>query len=114
MLFCFDSEFHWKINVIDDLEEDTMEFDYMKKYVFRPDLSNNLTGEEVITTLHPGLFKEKKSIHQQKSIMLKNLRATRPIKNALLTVFLLRCTDLMKYFTAILLIDLLFTVHSFG
>lgn len=52
------SEYHWKINVIDDLEEDTMEFDYMKKYVFRPDLSNNLTGEEVITTLHPGLFKK--------------------------------------------------------
>lgn len=31
-----------------------MEFDYVKKYVFRPDLSNNLTGDEIITTIHPG------------------------------------------------------------
>lgn len=49
-----DSEWLWKTNVIDEVEQDTMEFDYMKKHVFRPEYSNNLTGNEIITTIHPG------------------------------------------------------------
>lgn len=51
-MFC--SEYDWKTDISDDEEEDTMEFILMKKYVFRPDLSNNLTGDEIVTTLHPG------------------------------------------------------------
>lgn len=31
-----------------------MEFDLVKRYAFRPDLSEGLTGDEMITTLHPG------------------------------------------------------------
>lgn len=50
----FNSEYIWKNNISDNNAEDTMSFDIMKKYVFRPDLSNNLTGQEVVTTLHPG------------------------------------------------------------
>lgn len=48
------SEYIWKNDIVDNDEEDTMEFDIWKRYVFRPDLSNGLTGDEVITTLHPG------------------------------------------------------------
>lgn len=31
-----------------------MEFDDIRTYNFRPDLSNGLTGNEMITVLHPG------------------------------------------------------------
>lgn len=31
-----------------------MEYDVWNKYVFRANLSDGLTGDEVITTLHPG------------------------------------------------------------
>lgn len=49
-----DSEYIWKENIVDNDQEDTMEFDTWKKYVFRADLSNGLTGDEVVTILHPG------------------------------------------------------------
>lgn len=48
------SEYVWKDNIVDDIKEDTMEFDIWKRYVFRPELSNGLTGNENITILHPG------------------------------------------------------------
>lgn len=51
------SEYHWKMNITDDNEDDTMEYDVWNKYVFRPNLSEGLTGDEVITTLHPGTSK---------------------------------------------------------
>lgn len=56
IIFCISiySEHIWKTNITDNDEEDTMTFTLMKKYVFRPDLSNSLTGDEIITTLHPG------------------------------------------------------------
>ncbi|XP_031629088.1 sensory neuron membrane protein 1-like, partial [Contarinia nasturtii] len=50
--YIFD-EYVWKQNISDNVEEDTMTFTTMKKYVFRPDLSNGLTGEEIVTIIHP-------------------------------------------------------------
>ncbi|XP_031629089.1 sensory neuron membrane protein 1-like [Contarinia nasturtii] len=50
--YSFD-EIDWKNNISDDEEEDTMSFNLNKEWLFRPDLSNGLTGEEIITTLHP-------------------------------------------------------------
>ncbi|XP_055302266.1 sensory neuron membrane protein 1-like [Sitodiplosis mosellana] len=50
--FYFD-EYIWKNNISDNDAEDTMAFNIMKKYIFRPDLSKNLTGDEIVTTMHP-------------------------------------------------------------
>lgn len=50
------SEYIWKDKIVDNDEEDTMEFDIWKRYVFRPDLSNGLTGQENVTILHPGNY----------------------------------------------------------
>lgn len=58
----FFSEYNWKENIIDNDEDDTMEFDMWKKYVFRANLSEGLTGNEVVTVLHPGSITIKKSI----------------------------------------------------
>lgn len=52
-LFHF-SQYLKKFNSIDNEYDDTIEFAVWKKFVFRPELSNGLTGEEVVTTLHPG------------------------------------------------------------
>lgn len=48
------SEHLRKENIIDDDDLDTMEYDDIRTYTFRPDLSKNLTGNEIITTIHPG------------------------------------------------------------
>lgn len=63
------SERVWKENISDFDDDDTMTFTTMKKYTFRPDLSNGLTGEEIVTTLHPG---SKKSIAITYSCLLQN------------------------------------------
>lgn len=42
------------LNVNNSNFSDTMSFNNMRKYIFRPDLSNNLTGNEIVTTMHPG------------------------------------------------------------
>lgn len=69
----FGSEYIWKNNISDNDAEDTMAFNNMKKYIFRPDLSNNLTGDEIVTTLHPGnLSKIVKSIALKYSHSLHN------------------------------------------
>lgn len=55
LIFIFDlSEHLRKENIIDDDDLDTMEYDDIRTYIFRPDLSKNLTGNEIITTIHPG------------------------------------------------------------
>lgn len=51
------SEHLRKENIIDDDELDTIEYDDIRTYTFRPDLSKNLTGNEIITTIHPGKLK---------------------------------------------------------
>lgn len=48
------SEHLRKENIIDDDDLDTIEYDDIRTYIFRPDLSNNLTGDEIVTTIHPG------------------------------------------------------------
>lgn len=40
-----DSEYVWKNNISDNEAEDSLAFNIMKKYIFRSDLSNNLTGD---------------------------------------------------------------------
>lgn len=59
------SEYIWKTNLTDNDEDDTLTFTVYRKYVFRPDLSNNLTGDEVVTTLHPGICKHSKTNYTQ-------------------------------------------------
>lgn len=49
-----DSELLRKVNIVDDDDLDTMEYDDFRTYTFRPDLSKHLTGNEIITTIHPG------------------------------------------------------------
>lgn len=48
------SEYISKTNISDDEEADTMQFTLWRKYIFQPDLSNGLTGNEEVTILHPG------------------------------------------------------------
>lgn len=40
-----------------------MQFNLWRKYVYRRDLSNGLTGEEIVTTLHPGTNQLHSNIH---------------------------------------------------
>lgn len=54
-LFWSLSEHLRKVNIIDDDNLDTMEYDDIRTYIFRPDLSESLTGDEIITTIHPGI-----------------------------------------------------------
>lgn len=36
----------------DNEEDDTLTFNMKNTFIFRPDLSNGLTGNEIITTVH--------------------------------------------------------------
>lgn len=40
----------------DDVKEDTLTYKMKNTFIFRPDLSNGLTGNEIITTVHPLLM----------------------------------------------------------
>lgn len=37
----------------DDDTDDTLTFNMKNTFIFRPDLSNGLTGNEIITSIHP-------------------------------------------------------------
>lgn len=39
--------------MVDDDAEDTLSYRMTNTFIFRPDLSNGLTGNEIITTVHP-------------------------------------------------------------
>lgn len=39
--------------MVDNEEEDSLEYRMTNTFIFRPDLSNGLTGSEVITAPHP-------------------------------------------------------------
>jgi scavenger receptor class B, member 1 len=41
-----------KYDQVEDVEEDTITFNFKNTFIFRPDLSNGLTGEEIITMPH--------------------------------------------------------------
>lgn len=46
-------EWKEKYDIVDDEVDDTMTFHYKNTYIFRPDLSGNLTGDEIIVVPHP-------------------------------------------------------------
>lgn len=47
-------EYKDKFDIVDNKEEDTMEYDYRNTYIFRPDLSGvGLTGNEIVVMPHP-------------------------------------------------------------
>lgn len=59
VLLCFNalpfhSEYYYKYNTSDNVAKDTMNFTLRRTWVFQPQLSDGLTGDEIITTLHPG------------------------------------------------------------
>jgi scavenger receptor class B protein 1 len=47
------SEYKTKFNVVDDEVEDTVAYDMKNTFIFRPDLSNKLSGDEIISVPHP-------------------------------------------------------------
>lgn len=42
-----------KINMNDDDDEDTVSYDIYNEFTYRPDLTLPLTGDEILTLLHP-------------------------------------------------------------
>lgn len=46
-------EWKEKFDMTDNEKEDTLTFNMKNRFIFRPDLSNGLTGNEIITTIHP-------------------------------------------------------------
>lgn len=45
-------EWKEKYDLVDNDEDDTVEFEMKNTFIFRPDLSGGLTGREVITIPH--------------------------------------------------------------
>lgn len=56
MFFFNCSEWKEKLDLEDDAKEDTLTYKMQNTYIFRPDLSNGLTGNEIITTFNPLLM----------------------------------------------------------
>lgn len=48
-----DREWKEKYDLIDDEEEDTLTFHFRNRFIFRPDRSGNLTGDEIVVVPHP-------------------------------------------------------------
>lgn len=54
---CLHREWKEKYDLVDDEEDDTLTYHYKNTFIFRPDLSGpGLTGNEIITMPHPGLW----------------------------------------------------------
>lgn len=52
--FCIFSEYKHKENIIDNRTDDTIEYDYVNTFIYRPEKNGpGLTGDEVITIAHP-------------------------------------------------------------
>lgn len=52
IIIIFFREWKEKVDLVEDTEEDTITFYLKDSFIFRPDLSNGLTGEEIITLPH--------------------------------------------------------------
>lgn len=50
------SEYILKHDTVDDVENDTLTYTLKKTWIFKPELSNGLTGDENVTILHPGTY----------------------------------------------------------
>lgn len=46
-------EWKEKYDLVDNDEEDTLTYHYKNTFIFRPDLSENVTGDELIVMPHP-------------------------------------------------------------
>lgn len=53
--FLSHSEYISKYDTIDSDENDTLTFTLKKTWIFKPKLSGGLSGDEIVTTLHPGI-----------------------------------------------------------
>lgn len=45
-----------RVDQIDDVDADTLEYTLFNTYYYHPELSDGLTGNEIITTAHPCTF----------------------------------------------------------
>lgn len=52
----FSREWKKKFDEVDNDEDDSLEFDLKNTFYFKPDKTAPLTGDEVITTVHPILM----------------------------------------------------------
>lgn len=46
-VFCF-SEWKSKVNLVDNAEEDTITYNMLNTFIFDPDLTKPLTGDEIV------------------------------------------------------------------
>lgn len=47
-------EYKDKIDIVDNKEEDTIEYDYRNTYIYKPEQNGiGLTGNEIVTVAHP-------------------------------------------------------------
>lgn len=58
----FPREWKEKIDQVEDVDMDTLEFTEKKTFIFSPELSAPLTGDEVLTLVHP-LLTVRKTIY---------------------------------------------------
>lgn len=64
------SEWKNKYDMVDDEEHDTLEYRMKNTLIFRPDLSAPLTGNEIITAVHPLVMGMPLAINVDKKPML--------------------------------------------
>lgn len=65
-------EWKTKVDIIDDNNEDTMEYDYVNTIYFRPDLSApGLTGDEFVVLAHPLILGMAMSIKRERPELLE-------------------------------------------
>lgn len=55
-------EWKTKVDLIDDVVEDTVEFTAINTFFFNKTLSNGLTGDEIVTVIDPLLTVSKKGV----------------------------------------------------
>lgn len=69
-------EYKDKIDIVDDKEEDTMEYDYRNTYVYRPEMNGpGLTGDEIVTIPHPLILGMALAINVDREELIPFIRA---------------------------------------